>query len=193
MPSESTIKNFLYSINYLRFIYSDSFPVLVENRFEIPLQAGEILVGFDDSTAVLVNNHQYSGWSLLDSALLPDSILEYPDRLGIARFGFDEQYNPLRLSTHYKNLPGVEFSEPNYSFYFNGSHPIFPGLKDGELSYVFVENCAYLPNIYYYFKYIDGEPIFVGINNIFSQEDHDGWKEAKNNTDQFYEWLGLGP
>ena len=187
LPSKSTVDDLLFSINYLRYVYSDSFPVLIENRFETPWETGKLIVGFDDSTAVLVNNHQYDGWNLLDSSLLPDSILEYPDRLGIALFGFDKEYNPLKLATFYKDLPGVEFSEPNYTTYFEGKHPVFPGLIDSQLSYVFVENYSYFPGRHFYFKYMDGEPIFIGYK---LNDNPDWWAEAKKNIDQFYSWLG---
>ena len=190
LPSDSTIRNCLFNINYLRYVLGDSFPVLNNNRFNAPWVIGEILVGFDDTTAILVNNHQYDGWNLLEYHLRPDTILEYPDRLGFALLGFDEPYNPLILSMVYNNLPGVEFSEPNHSGFVGGTFPIFPGLTDGEMSYVFVEHYSYLPRAYYYFKYIENDPYFVGVRDLYNQEDPDWWSEAEKNIQQFSSWHG---
>ena len=190
LPSDSMVKYCQNNINYLRFVYSDSFPFLKYIHFKTPWKIGQISVKFDNSTAYLVNQHQYDGWNSLDSSLRPDSILKYPDNLGWALLGFNAPYNPIKLSTFYKNLPGVRCSEPNGIIRAWGTFPIFPGLINGEMTYLFIEDYVWEPRNYYYFKYIDKEPVFIGHYDIYTQEEPDWWEEAKNNIDQFYNWSG---
>ena len=188
--SDSSFSKMLFSINYLRYVLGDSFSILINNRFMAPWQIGVLVVGFDDSTANQIINHQYTGWDSLEEYLRPDTILEYPDPLGIALFGFEEPFNPRQLSKIYENLPGVRFSEPNGYTFAGGTFPIFPGLKNGEMTYLFVQGYSYIPGIYFYFKYINQEPVYVGEWDRSNQPQPDWWNEAKINIENFSTWDG---
>jgi hypothetical protein len=190
LPSKTTIKNMLFSINYLRYTFGNTIPVLYQNRFMPPWKIGQLVVGFDDSTAALVRNHQYDGWNQLEAHLRPDTLLHYPDDLGHALLGFDEPYNPLYLSELYESLPGIEWCEPNGIGFAGGTFPIFPGYIQNAMSFIFVENYSYIPSKYYYFKYIENEPIFVGVNDLSDQINPDWWQEASGNLHQFGTWQG---
>lgn len=192
VATDSLFSELLYSINYLRHVHGDSFSVLNENRFMAPWHIGELIVGFDAVTAALVHNHQYTGWDSLEEYLRPDSILEYPDRLGIALLGFDELYNPRRLADIYEELPGVVYSEPNaIGFITEATFPIFPGWIDEEMSYVFVHDYLYLASRYSYFKYINTEPQYIGTYDLLTSEPApDWWAEAQLSIDNFYTWDG---
>ena len=187
--SDSLFSEMLYSINYLRYVFGDPFTVL-KNRFMPPWQIGVLLVGFDDSTANQVTNHQYTGWDSLEEYLRPDTIIEYPDRLGIALLGFEEQLNPWQLSKTYSTLPGVRFSEPNGYTFAGGTFPIFPGYLHGEMTYLFVQGYSYIPEYYFYFKYLDQEPVFIGQWNPQSQPQPNWWDEAEVNIENFATWNG---
>jgi hypothetical protein len=192
LATDSLFSELLYSINYLRHVHGDSCSVLNKNRFMAPWRIGELIVGFDAVTADQVRNHQYTGWDSLAEHLRPDSILEYPDRLGIALLGFDELYNPRRLADSYQELPGVRYSEPNaIGFITEATFPIFPGWIDEEMSYVFVHGFLYLASRYSYFKYINTEPQYIGTYDILANEPApDWWPEAQSNIENFYTWDG---
>lgn len=187
--SDSLFSELLYSINYLRYSFGDSLMVL-DNRFMPPWQIGVLVVGFDDSTANQVRHHQYTAWDSLSEYLRPDTIIEYPDTLGIALLGFEEQLNPWQLSKIYSALPGVRFCEPNLYDFAGGTFPIFPGYLNGEMTYLFVEGYFYINRYYFCFKYIGQEPVFIGQWNPQNQQQPNWWDEAKINIENFATWNG---
>lgn len=120
----------------------------------------------------------------------PDTIIEYPDRLGIALLGFEEQLNPWQLSQIYSTLPGVRFSEPNGYMFAGGTFPVFPGYLNGEMTYLFVQRYSLIPGYYFYFKYHDQEPVFIGQWNPQNQPQPNWWGEAEVNIENFDTWNG---
>lgn len=191
LPSDSLVFKLLYNLNYLRSVYGDSFSVLdTWNRFLAPWVIGQLVVRFDSTTASLINNNEYTGWDSIEVTLRPDSVLKYPDRFGIALFGFDEYYNPRRLAEIYETLPGVIWAEPN-GIDFDGlsGFPFFPGVSNNELTYLY----PFLPGIthyYLYFKFIGGEPQHIGTWDIINEPEPPWWQEAKKNIDWFNDWDG---
>lgn len=187
--SDSIFSEMFYSINHLRNTFGDSFSVL-SHRFIPPWKIGELSVKFNESTADQVRNHHYTGWNSLKCYLQPDTILKYPSRLGWALLGFEELLNPKPLSEIYSSLPGVIYSEPNgIGFAGGGGFPIYPGYLNGEMTYLFVLD-TYIPQNYFYFKYIDQEAVFIGHWDRSNQPQPDWWDEAKMNIENFHTWDG---
>ncbi len=173
--SDSLIDELLYGLNYLRYVHRESIPIVDEVRMKPLWKIGEIVVGFDSVSAELVRNHQYTGWDSLEVHFHPDTVLRYPNSIGIALHGLNIRLHPKQLSEIYETLPGVQFSEPNYLIWLPHAipFPIIPGILDGEFIYLFE-----LPQHYYYFKYQDGEPVFVGSWNHWYDPQPDWWDEA---------------
>jgi len=190
LPADSTVRKLLFNINYLRYVLGDSYPVLKENRFTAPWIHGMLLLRFDDSTATLVKDGSYDGWNLLDEFIRPDTVINSSGSPGHVEVRFDEPFNPLRLAIDYEKLPGVMYSSPNRLFSTNDIYRIIPGVVNGEMSYVFIESDDIgSPRWYYYFRYVDGEPVFVGVRP--SESGHTAWwPEAQKNMDLFEKWLG---
>jgi hypothetical protein len=186
----------MYSLKYLRQTYTDSQSIdpsleyVLNNRFLAPWVIGQLSVKFDSSTAIQVRNHQYDGWNLLDAAFRPDTFLQGPDDLGWTFFGFTKRYHPIRLAELYKILPGVLIAEPNYYMFAGGTFPMFPGTQSGEMTYVFVINGGDIHGPYYYFRYINSKPMYIGQWSGFSGSPPSWWIDAKRNIDSFYAWKG---
>lgn len=189
--SDSLVYELLYNLNYLRCVYENSFPVLNKNnRFLPPWVISELCVKVDDTTAVLIKNHQYMGWDLLEASLKPDSIIQYPDILGWALLGFDEYYHPQRLAEIYSTLPGVIWSGPNgRCFTTLSGYPFYPGLLNGELTYLFTLPPG-MTQYYFYFKYVNGVPQHIGTWNRADEPEPSWWQEAKTNINNFETWDG---
>jgi hypothetical protein len=192
VATQSSKSQLMYSLKYLRQSYADSQSLgnVLSNRFLLPWEAGQLPVKFDSSTAIQVRNHKYSGWNLLDVSLRPDTILYGPDVLGWGFFGFSKDYNPISLAEIYKTLPGVLVAEPNYLGFTDGTFPMFPGIQSGEMSYVFVENYIIVPGPYFYFRYINGKPTYIGQWTGYSAYSQPWATEARMNIDSFAVWHG---
>jgi hypothetical protein len=104
--------------------------------------------------------------------------------------GFGEPYNPIRLAQIYQTLPGVFNAEPNGIFHAGGDFPIFPGLTENEMTYVFVANYLWAPGPYLYFRYVRGKPIYFGQWSNSMDPRPTWWSDAKRNVDSFYVWSG---
>jgi hypothetical protein len=191
------VDQLLFSLNYLRFAYSDSIAIypdikeVLGVRFMAPWPFGKLLVKFDGATTELVKNNQYAGWNNLAPALRPDTILNYLNTFEVFSYGFNEKYNPIRLAEIYKALPGVLFAEPDGIFFLDGTFPMFPGILDGELSYLFPQMAKYAPaGGFLYFRYINGKPLYLGQWNGHASSRPGWWEEAQKNIDDFSSWRG---
>ncbi len=194
LPTDSLISDILYKLKLLRNIYGDSIAALdSSNRLLLPWVSRELLVNFDSSTVLLINNNNYTGWDTLDNIIQPDTILSYPDILGLAWLGFDEYLHPKRLAEIYEELPGVEYAEPNYIGFFGwGDYPWFPGWIDNKLVLLF-PNSRFINqrNFYYYFKYIDNQPIHIGTYDVINDSIPNWWAEADRVKSVYSTWDGF--
>ena len=101
-PPDEIVSEFLYNLNYLRYLYKDSFEFLNPKeggrRFLPPWRVGELTIAFSDTTAEKVINNEYEGWQTLRANLRPDTILSYPDFQNICTVGFSNLLHPERLA-----------------------------------------------------------------------------------------------
>jgi hypothetical protein len=190
VPSESEVTEMLYSINYLRYCFKDSivFRSLLSERFLPPWTTTSLAVKFDSVTAVLVRNHTYSGWYLLPSRAKPDSVSP-PDAMGWSLVSYSQHRNPWRLCDFYSNLPGVVYCEPNGIGFAGGTFPIFPGIRNGQMSYLFVDhNDLDVSGPQYFFYYENDAPMYAGIWSYQQNPRPSWWQEAMTSVDTFSYW-----
>jgi hypothetical protein len=197
LASDSTKRKVMYSLKYLRHRYSDSvniYPAIAKvlaTKFFAPWVIGEIVVRFDSISAKQVEAGVYTGWNSLDPSLRPDTIQSFlaAQRYGV--LGFDEPYNPIRLSEIYRTLPGIVDAHENaIGWVSEMDFPLFPGLKDGELSYVFLED-GFLGRPYFYFRYVRGEPVLIGMWRPSTEQRPSWWADANQNIIGFSRWEGF--
>ncbi|MCK4640590.1 MAG: hypothetical protein KAU06_04570 [Candidatus Marinimicrobia bacterium] len=167
LPSIETYEFQLYHINYLRQTWGDSLPFLYLFRFLPPWVIGEVIIGFDSTTADSIRSGQYQGISSLPDSLQPDSF-EIPDRLGITVFRYDEKYHPIRLSEMLADLPGIDFVESNVVGFIGwGTYPILPGMIGEDAAYIIVEAPSSSP-VDHYFRYKKGNPEYYGMVKLIT-------------------------
>lgn len=191
--TDSDVETVLYSINKLRDKYMDSSSVIdsiiLKNRFRAPWKLGELVMKFDSVTAEQIRAGTYNGWITIESNLQPLETLRQVDNLGWASYRINASCNPWRIAEIYKNLPGVIFAEPNLIDSISGLFPLYPGLADGEMTYLFVKN-YFLPGggPMYFFKFNGDEPVYMGIWSRNMQPKPDWYDWAESNYENFYEW-----
>jgi hypothetical protein len=192
LTTPDSLKYFLlYNLNYLRYYFSDSISIDsnitydLRRQFHEPWVIGEILVKYNDSAASQILNGTYKGWELLDSSLLPDRGLNQVDELRWAYYRFNKRYNPQLLAHIYMALPGVVTAEPNALAYEWGFE-LFPGIANGEMTYLFKRSGPR----YYYFRYINGKPKFIGLWQWNMDPQPDWYSMALANIDSFETWNG---
>jgi len=197
LATDSTTSRTMRSLKYLRYKYGDSvwiYPSIAKvlgTRFMPPWEIGQLAVRFDSATGRQVKDGLYTGWDSLDASLRPDTILMISRTLTWTVLGFDESYNPIRLSEFYRNLPGVVVAEPSWRGWMAiRTFPMFPGLKDGELSYVLLED-GLLGLPYLYFRDIHGEPQLIGVWDPQTEQAPSWWTEASENKERFSSWDGI--
>jgi len=194
-PKESLVDQMLYSINYLRYVYRDStqlFPAsLFSQRFLAPWRTHYTSIKFDSSTAQLARSNQYSAWNTLPASARPDSVGD-PDVLGWTFAWYVDIRNPWRLCEFYSALPGVLGCEPAGIIFGGGTFPIFPGIQDGEMTFIFVQN-PYFPTAYHYFYYSNGKPIYGGVWKLSMDPKPAWYQQAKASIDTIYTWCKNGP
>ena len=186
-PSDSLVCECLYSLNYLRHVWGDSVSFVNERRFLAPWATGQVIVKFDENTALQVRNYQYRGWDILDDYLRPVTIIDLPDQTGSALLGFDDDLHPRRIAELYSTLPGVITAESN-GILFAGiaTFPINPGRLNNEFIYLFKPSTADL----YYFTYRSGEPEYLGFWNRWAEPEPDWWEEASTYIPDMHTWDG---
>jgi hypothetical protein len=81
-------------------------------------------------------------------------------------------------------------AKTNYLGFTDGTFPMFPGIQSGEMSYVFVENYIIVPGPYFYFRYINGKPTYIGQWTGYSAYSQPWATEARMNIDSFAVWHG---
>ncbi len=194
LPSDSLISDILYKLKLLRNTYGDSIAALdTSNRLLLPWISRQLPIKFDSSTAILVNNNNYTSWDSLDTRIQPDTIYDYPDVLGWALLGFKEYMHPRRLAEIYEQLPGVIFAEPNgYGFGGWADYPWFPGWIDNTVVFLF-PNSRFINqrNFYYYFKFIDNQPVHIGTYDVINDTIPNWWVEADSVKSVFEIWDGF--
>jgi hypothetical protein len=196
VATHSSKSQLMHSLKYLRQSFADSqsvYPLLenvLSNRFFLPWEAGQAAVQFDSSTANQVRNHKYIGWNLLAVRLRPDTILMGPDAGDWAVLGFSKSYNPISLADIYRTLPGVLYAEQNALTFAQGTFPMFPGIQSGEMTYVFAQNYISISPTYFYFRYINGKPTYIGQWTGYSAYPQPWASEARMNIDSFAVWHG---
>ncbi len=194
-PSDSLISEVLYSLNYLRYVFDDSLKfhdsvsVLRQWRFLAPFRISQIIIECDDATTQAIFKGTYHAWTGLDSFLRP---VEYRllDSSGFFLLKFDGFSHPLRLVRIFRSLPGIIYGEPNYVLFAGWStFPIYPWYDGKNWSYVFCPGDARGP--YWYLKYNDGMPEFIGsLLPGDSLPEPWWWEEARVNISQLYGWDG---
>jgi len=189
VASDSVVTKMLYSINYLRYCFKDStsFQSFLSSRFLPPWTTTSFAIKFDSATAILVRSHSYTGWSLLPSRAKYDSVTP-PDVLGWSAISYSQHRNPWRLCEFYAKLPGVVFCEPNGIGFAGGTFPIFPGTRNGQMSYLFVEDNFAGPGARHFFYYENNEPIYAGIWSNQQSPKPSWWQDARTSIDSFYYW-----
>lgn len=188
-PPDSVVSKMLYNINHLRSSFKDSVNLqsCLSLRFLTPWLTNCILVKFDSITADLVRNKEYSGWTLLPDSVKPDSV-DPPDDLGWTLARYSRILNPWRLCDYFASLPGVVICEPNGRWFAGGTYPIFPGLRSGEMSYLFVVNHFFGLGLYHYFYYENEKPKYAGVWSNSQNPKPSFWYDAKASIDSFYIW-----
>ncbi len=192
LPPDSLSSIFLLRLNYLRVYFHDSVDIsldidhILANRFIPPWLVGCVSLQFTDSIAQDILDHRYTGWDMLDSTLRPDSIIN--PIIGEPRFllKFNKPYHPRRLTEIVRHLPGVVHATVPYLPSYPGSFHVYPGMRDGEMTFYFVENDAG-----YYFKYSAGRPYYLGAIRPWSSELPPWYSEAVSNAVKFMFWDGV--
>ena len=189
VPSDSAVTEMLYSINYLRYCFKDSisFQSFLSSRFLLPWTSTSINIKFEPVTAESVRNHTYTGWSLVPAQAKPDSV-EPPDVLQWSLVRYSQHRNPWRLCEIYAKLPGVVYCEPNGIGFAEGTFPIFAGVRNGQMSFLFVDGYLYMPSRQHYFYYENQKPNYAGLWSYQQSPKPPWWQDAKTSIDSFYYW-----
>ena len=189
VPSDSAVSEILYNINYLRYCFKDSVSLkpLLSPRFLPPWTTNSIAIKFDPATAELVRNKTYTGWSLLSTQAKPDSV-EPPDALQWSLLSYSHHRNPWRLCEIIAKLPGVVNCEPNGRGFAGGTFPIFTGMRNGQITYIFVESYIYMPEAHHYFYYENNKPVYAGVWSTQQNPKPSWWQNVKTSIDSFYYW-----
>ena len=195
-PKDSLVDELLYSINYLRYLYKDStqlFPAsLLSERFLSPWATNRLLVKFDSATAELVRSNGYDAWDSLPLAARPDTVENLSLDWTLTRYS--DIRNPWRLGELYRSLPGVLLCEPDFiAFVDFGTFPIFPGIDNGEMTYVIVELAPLAAGPRHYFQYEEGIPIYHGVWLPDMDPKPSWWQHARASMDTIYSWGKDGP
>jgi len=185
---DSLVSEALNRLHMLREKYRATYPV--SRRFMPPWNISELICDVDSITADSINKNTYTGWYQLPFSLQPDSILYFPDNFGNMLISIKEPYHPRRLAEIYATLPGINYCEPNgIILVADADFPFTPGIINGSLAFLF-PNATYLASIYYYFRFIENEPQFIGQWNMPNDPEPDWWPEARVILDNFFEWDG---
>ncbi len=190
---DSIVTEFLHSLRQLRATFKDSSQLipniqsLLANRFLTPWATKTISLKFDSSTAELVRNNQYNGWSLLDPSIRPDSVSR-PYIIPWCSAFFSRLFNPWRLVESYSKLPGVVYAVPDFRGFAGGTYPMFPGTYNAEMSYIFVRNHSSIPGPYHYFYYDKGKPYYAGIFSRQANPRPPWWDQARISIDSLTVW-----
>jgi len=167
LPTESTTEALLYHLNYLRSMWRSSLELVDDQRFHPPWEIGVVIAGLDSIAAREFRDGEYSGFDSLNDSLIPDSIIVF-QTVDIATCYYDDPYHPRRLCEIFEALPGIEYAVPSVPMFIDGAgssatednFPIQFGLISGEWAFIFHDDWD-LPH--YYFKFISGEPDFLGM------------------------------
>jgi hypothetical protein len=193
-PKDSLVDQVLYSLNYLRYVYRDStqlFPAtLFSERFLPPWTTHSISIKFDSATAQLVRSNQYTAWNMLPAHIRPDSV-DSPGVLGWTLARYANIRNPWRLAEYYSTLPGVLACAPNLIIFTEGTFPIFPGIQNGEMTYVLVQSSLW-PGTYHYFHYSNTTPIYAGVFSRDMNPRPEWYQYATSSMDTIYTWCKNG-
>lgn len=176
------IEQQLQQIKQLRSMYGTSIPA-VNSRFKLPWVERELAVKFTKEAATAINEGRFD-WSLLEPVATPDTILKYPNKLGWALLGFDENLHPWRLSVRYNELPGVIVSEPNlFNFGGFGEFPLKLHPIENGLGYLFTSGSTLGP--YHYFTYTQGRIKYIGSWDRQNEDPPDWWLEIRTSIRNF--------
>jgi len=189
LPTDSLISDVLYKLRLLRDTYGDSIAALdTSKRLLLPWFSRRLEIEFDSSTAALVKNNNYSGWDSLDIRFQPDSIVFILNSPVLAFLRFKEYIHPRRLAEIYSELPGIIYAGPNYrnAYPILWRYPWFPGWVDDKLTFLVPGNLQY-----YYFKYLDNQPVLIGKYDLVNDTVPYWWDEAKNTETVFWTWDGF--
>ncbi len=193
-PPDSMVSDFLYKLDLLRDTHGDTIAALdTSNRFSLPWKRNQLLVKFDDTTFQKVVNNIYIGWDTLPVQIQPDTILDTLEYVNLVLFGFNNYLHPRRLAEIYSELPGVIYAEQNgiMTAGVGEDFPWYLGLTNDSLAFLFYDGNWTTIFVYYYFKYINEQPIHFGTFNTAKDSIPDWWNEAVSIKLDFWTWNGF--
>ena len=118
--------------------------------------------------------------------------LDLIDFIHVAVLYFKKDLNPTALGEFYKELPGVNYVEPNYMI--GDSSNIFPRQTDSGMTYLFYRGSGDCPSgciykDYWYFSCFNNNCSFIG--RILSSDNSNKpywWEEAEKNITLYRSW-----
>jgi hypothetical protein len=193
-PPDSLVNDFLYKLNLLRNTHGDTIAALdTSNRFSLPWESNQLLVKFDDTTFQKIVNNIYIGWDTLPVQMQPDTILDTLEYFNFVQFGFNNYLHPRRLAEIYSELPGVIYAEQN-GFDTGGwgeAFPWYPGLTNDKLVFLFYDGIWSNGYVYYYFKFINTQPLHIGTFDTAKDSLPEWWNDAHIIKTVFDTWDGF--
>jgi hypothetical protein len=176
----------------IRSTHGDTFGSILSIRFSPPWIVGNLIIGFDSSTAQMVANGDYNAWNQLNESYQVTEIDTRSIRYDWVLVHFKDRLHPRRLAEMYEVLPGVAYAEPNGIM--GDRSNIYPRQTFRGITYLFREGWGDCPsgciyNIYWYFVIEWNRPTFFGQwNPQENPREPDWWNEAKQNIDLYHKW-----
>lgn len=187
---EDLTEQMLDDLLYIRNNWKDDFEPINSIRFWPPWVPGNVIIGFNDSTAQKIRRGEYNAWDKLNEQY---QVIEIDttslDVISCVVLSFEDNLNSRRLAELYEGLPGVIYTEPNY--YIGDRSNVYPKIVWDGISYLFRDAWGDCPagcisNEYWYFGSKRGIPLYIGhwIPDDDSSEPY-WWSEAKQNREQY--------
>jgi hypothetical protein len=189
---DSLYNQVLEELPGIRSTYGDSYGSIQRIRFRAPWVPGMLIIGFDSTTAQMVDDGEYHAWDQLNGQYQVTEIDTFSIRYGYVVLHFNEKYHPRRLAEKYEVLPGVRYAEPNR---LGGDFSnVYPRLTTQGITYLFREGWGDCPsgcisNLYWYFDAEWHHPVLIGYwDPQNSPKEPNWWHEAEQNIESYYRY-----
>ena len=184
-PPDGLANQVLENLAEIRSHWGGIFPSLLTIRFRDRWRPSCTIVGFDEATAQLVANGQYTAWDALNEQFQVEKIdMRLLKNLESVVLTFKEWSHPYRLSESYRELPGVRYAHPNFTI---GDGPtVYPSAQ--AQTFLFRNAWGDCPSgcimseYWYFVSNAAGSPSFIGYWDPWKDPQvPDWWPEARSN------------
>lgn len=188
-PPQTLAREIQAHLTQIRAQYGNIDAVINSLSYRPPWVPGRIIIRVDTTTNRMIKEGSYRAWDALN---LKYQLLEKKILSSFVVLSFNGILHSRHLATHYTNLPGVQYAEPDG--YAGDSPNIYPRSTPSGLTYLFryawgdcPSGCIY--NKYWYFIITPTGPKLIGSWDPQGQPSQPSWwPDAKENIDQYRNW-----